>query len=157
MILGKRAISEVLGALLMIMITVTAFTLFYVYTAGVFGQLQGAQPQQPYVDRIALEFYDWTSSPLKMEIRNVGSSNVIIKAAYIAGINVTKITWSSQPGSSSTCPNGNNMPVQATCLVQLTPPPPSELALTDGISYSVVLSTARGEQISLSATFGQVG
>jgi flagellin-like protein len=156
MILGKRAVSEILGALLMITITVAGFTVFYVYTVGLFGQLQGAQPQQPYVDRIALEFYDWTSAPLKMEIRNVGSSTVIIKAVYIAGINSTKSwIWNSALGGSNTCPNGNSMPVQATCLVQLTPP--SVLTLTAGISYSVVFSTARGEQISLSATFGQVG
>jgi flagellin-like protein len=155
MILGKRAVSEILGALLMITITVAAFTVFYLYSVGVFGQLQGAQPQQPYVDRIALEFYDWTDSSsahlLKMEIRNVGSSNIIIRAVYINANNVTTITWGSAP---NTCPSGN-LAVQASCLLQLTQP--SGLNLTPGIAYSVVFSTARGGQIRLSATFGQTG
>jgi hypothetical protein len=155
MILGKRAVSEILAALLMITITVACFTVFYLYSVGLFGQLQGAQPQQSYVDRIALEFYDWTQpATLKMEIRNVGSSNIIIKAVYIDGINVTTITWGNSP---NTCPSGN-LPVEATCLVQLTPPGGLNLsAADDGMSYSVVFATARGGQIRLSATVGQTG
>jgi len=152
MILGKRAVSELLAALLVITITVAGFTVFYLYSVGLFGQLQGAQPQQPYVDRIALEFYDWTNpAQLKMEIRNVGSSNVVIRAVYINANNVTTITWGSAP---NTCPSGN-LAVQASCLLQLTQP--SGLNLTPGIAYSVVFSTARGGQIRLSATFGQTG
>ena len=150
MILGKKAISEVLGALLMITITVSAFTLFYLYSVGLFGQLQGAQPQQVYVDKIALEFYDWTTpAQLKMEIRNVGSSNIIIKAVYIASNNVTTITWGSPP---NTCTSGI-LPVQASCLLQLTAPS----GLTVGVAYSVIIATARGGQIRLSATVGQIG
>lgn len=148
MILGKRAISEVLGALLMITITVSAFTGFYLYTVGLFGRLQGAQPQQVYVDKIAFEFYDWTNpAQLKVEIRNVGSSNIIIKAVYIASDNIT--TWDNPP---YTCNNGN-LPVEASCLVQLTAPS----GLTVGIAYSVVFATARGGQMRLSATVGQSG
>ena len=150
MALGKKAVAEIIAALLMITITISCFVVFYLYSVGLFGQLTGAQVQQSYSDTISLEFYDWTNpATLKMEVRNVGSTNIVIRAIYIAANNITSITWGTSP---NTC-TGGNLPVQATCLIQL----PAPGGLTLGTSYSVVLATSRGALVRMSATVGQVG
>ena len=150
MVLDKKAVAEIIAALLMITITISCFVVFYLYSVGLFGQLQGAQVQQSYSDTITLEFYDWTNpATLKIEVRNVGSTNIVIRAIYIAANNITAITWGTPP---NTC-TGGNLPVQATCLIQL----PAPGGLTAGTSYSVVLATSRGALVRLTATVGQIG
>ena len=150
MILGKRGIAEIVAALLMISITVSCFLLFYIYSVGLFGQLQGTTVQQSYSDSIALEFYDWTNpSTLKIEVRNVGSTNIAIRAIYVASQNITSITWGIPP---NTCAGGT-LKVQATCLIQLS----GLSGFTGGTSYSVVLATTHDALVHLSATVGQLG
>ena len=86
-----------------------------------------------------------------MQIRNVGSSNLVIKDVFISAnlISSGSITWGAAP---NTCPNGN-LPVQASCLLSL----PSPGGMTSGIAYSVVFVTATGARIGFSATYGHLG
>ena len=76
---GRKGISELVAALIMVMIVMAGAIIVYVYSSGMLGSLQGAQPQQgQYTNQIALEYYDWTRtlSPtlqtLKLTLRNVG-------------------------------------------------------------------------------------
>lgn len=148
--MGKRAVSQTVAAMMMLALTVSGFIILYAYAVGLFGSLQGGGPQQPFVDNIALEYFDWTDKTgvLKMQIRNVGSSNIIIKDVFIAGNLTTGITWGTAP---NTCPSGN-LPVQAACLVQL----PCPSGLTNGMAYSVVFVTSSGAQMSFRVTKGQL-
>ena len=148
---GRRGVSNIIAVMILVAISVTGSLLFYAYVSGVFGQLQGAQPKQAYMDQIALEFYDWTTSTLKVQIRNVGSSNIRIVSVYIAGKNVTNIVWGNSP---DTC-TGGNLPVQKGCYIELTKP--TALALQPGFSYPITLITYSGAKISFSAVYTQTG
>jgi hypothetical protein len=146
----RKGISQIIAAMFMISLAVAGALIVYVYSTGLLGTLQGAKPQQSFADQLALEYYDWTNTTnLKMQVRNVGSSNMVIKEIFIYGSNITKITWGMPP---NTCPNGN-MPVQAACLIQLTPP----TGLTNGTAYPVVFVTSTGTTIRFSAIYGQTG
>ena len=42
---GRKGVSEVVAAMLLITITIAAATIFYIYSSGLLGSLTGAQPQ----------------------------------------------------------------------------------------------------------------
>jgi len=97
MVHGKRAISEIVAALILISIVMAGAFILYVYSSGLLGSLQGAQPQQPYANTIALEYYDWSAATasyskdhvLKVVLRNVGSGRGILADFFINGTQVT--------------------------------------------------------------------
>jgi hypothetical protein len=149
--LGRRAISNVIAVMLLLLISVTGATILYVYASGIFGSLQGAQPQQSYMEHIALEYYDWTTSPLQIRIRNVGSANILIKDVFISGTIVTSITWGQ---GNDTCQNAF-LPVRSSCLVQIVPP--VSLTFQPGVAYSVSFVSSTGGKTTFSAIYGQTG
>ena len=112
---GRKGISELVAAMMLISITVAAAFVLYVYSSGLLGSLQGAQPQQPYADQIVLEYYDWSSNPgntncydsalhtICVTFRNVGSglgtladffiyNSTLSTAVSLSGGNCTTVT-----------------------------------------------------------------
>ena len=144
--LGRKGLSNVIAVLLLILTAVSGGVILYIYSSGLMGSLQGVQPQQSYLDQIAIEYYDWTAGVLKVQLRNVGTRNIVIVDVFIVGYKVQNMIW-------GTCQNG--LPVQASCLLQLTPP--SAVVLQTGIAYSVVIATKAGTMINFEAVFGQSG
>jgi len=86
-LLNTRAVSEVVGALLMIALAVTGGILVYVYSSGLIGSLQGSKAQQPYLEQITLDYYSWNlaNSILNLTFRNTGSAQVTLADFFIAG------------------------------------------------------------------------
>jgi flagellin-like protein len=152
---NRKGVSEIIAAMLLIVITVAAAVLMYAYTSDLFGRLQGVAVQQPYLEQVALDYYDWTTttngrfSPLKLTLRNVGVAKVTMSDFFIAGVrNSTDLTFN---GCAKAILN-----VQTSCVV--TFPVPSTLlsTITPGLAYSVRIGTINGAIFSYSCIAGQV-
>jgi hypothetical protein len=157
-ILGKRGVSEIAAAMLLITIAVAASIIIYVYSSGLLGSLQGAQPQQgQYTNQITLEYYDWTASldpnlhTLKLTLRNTGSGLAVFAAFYVSGEAVTL-------KSGGTCAIVNatsttSMRPQGSCVAVLGIP--SGLTISAGFAYTVRAATRDGGVFSYSCIAGQ--
>jgi hypothetical protein len=143
--------------MLLVVISVTGSAILYAYASGIFGSLQGVQPQQSYMEHIALEYYDWTNPVvgLKIRVRNVGSADILIKDVFIFGtiVPAASITWGIAPDP---CQNQNGfLRVQSSCLVTL--PTPSGLTFQPGVAYSVSFVSSTGGKTSFSVVYQQSG
>jgi flagellin-like protein len=145
---SRRGASEVIAAMLLIVITVAAAVLMYAYSSGLMGQLQGVAVQQPYLEQVSLDYYDWTAlTTLKLTVRNVGAAKVTMADFFVAGMrNTTALTF----GSGCNSPRGV-LAVQSACVV--TFPVPSGFA-TPGVAYSVKIVAKDGAVFSYSCIAG---
>jgi len=139
-LLNKRGISEVVGALLMIALAIAGGIIVYIYSSGVLGSLQGSKVQQPYLEKIALDYYQWnmesaTNGTLTLDLRNTGSTQVILADFFIAGRPVT-------PCFGTGCSAGPDLNVNAPAMnVTLTY---SGLSFAQGVSYNTRVVTTTG-------------
>ncbi len=146
---GKKAVSEVVAAMLLITITVAASIIFYVYSSGLLGSLTGAQPQSgQYSNQITLEYYDWrTLTSLNLTVRNVGSGLTNIAAYYVNGIKVT---------ASGACTTTTTLQPQKSCTVKLTIPGVlNGQTVLAGVAYAVKVATKDGGVFAYSCVAGQ--
>jgi hypothetical protein len=133
-------VSEVVGALLMIALAVTAGVVVYIYSSGLIGSLQGSKVQQPYLETITLDYYQWemestANGTLMLDLRNTGSTQVTLADFFIASNPVT-------PCFGSGCSSAQDLKVNAPAMnVTLTY---SGLSLTQGVSYNVRVVTKDG-------------
>jgi len=146
---SRRGISEIIAALLVICITVSAGTLLAVYASGVMGRLQ-TTVTQPYTKQLTLEYYNWldcpsgstcsgsTQSPT-LTIRNDGAATITLADFYMNGM----------PTTVSGCPS---LQVQSTCTI--TFPIPSGLTVTSGIAYLVKFVANDGTLFTFSIIAG---
>lgn len=142
--LSRRGTSEIIAVMLLIVITVTASIMMYVYVSGLMGRLQGIATRQPYIERVALEYYDWTNpSTLKLTLRNVGAATVVMSDFFINGV--------SQSQSGCT---GNLAPQSGVCTATITPAGPI-LPIQMGTTYIVKIVTNDGAVFSYSCVPGQ--
>lgn len=156
--LGRKGASEIIAAMLLIVITVAASVLLYAYVSGLMGRLQGASISQPYLEQVSLDYYDWTScnsnpcpstSKLILTLRNVGVTKVTLSDFFISGTrNTTDLTF----GTGCNSPQGV-FNVQGTCMVTFLMP--SGFSASPGIAYSVKLVSKDGAVLSYSCIAGQ--
>lgn len=149
---GNRGISEVVAALMLVSITVAAAILIYVYSSGLLGSLQAAQPQQgQYTNQISLEFYDWTiggcppCQTLNLTVRNVGSGLSTVAAYYVSGVKITT--------TAGSCTTVGVLKPQNSCSVKLTIP--GSLTITPGVAYLVKVATKDGGVFAYNCIAGQ--
>jgi flagellin-like protein len=145
---SRKGASEIIAAMLLIVITVAASVLMYAYVSGLMGRLQGAAVRQPYLEQVTLDYYDWTTlSTLRLAIRNVGVTKVNIAGAdyFINGQLITSPTTVCGTFTASA------LIPQGSCLVTLTSPS----GLTSGVAYSVKIATKDGAIFSYSCIAGQ--
>lgn len=147
---SRRGISEIIAALLVICITVSAGTLLAVYASGVMGRLQ-TTVTQPYTKQLTLEYYSWldcqpgstscsgTSQSPTLTIRNDGAATITFADFYMQGV----------PTTVSGC---SSLQVQSTCTV--TFPIPSGLTVTLGIAYTVKFVANDGTLFTFSIIAG---
>jgi len=131
---------------------VAAAVMLYAFSSGLMGRLQGSSNEQLYVQRLAVEYYDWTTlSTLRLTVRNVGQSQLTLVDFFIAGRkNTTALTF----GSGCNSPNGM-LPVQASCVI--TFPMPGGFTPSSGFAYNAKLVTKEGTVFSFSCIAGQNG
>lgn len=147
--LSKKAISEVIAALMVITITISGATLFAVYASGLMGKIQG-QLNQPYTEQLTLDYYTWltvTSGP-KITIRNDGASSITLIDFFMQGVrNTSDLTTTNCPS-----PNAYVLPLQSSCT--LTFPNPTGLTVTSGVAYTIKLVAKDGTIFTFSCIAG---
>lgn len=102
---GRSEASEIIAAMLLIVIMVAVAVLMYAYASGLMGRLQGATISQPYLEHVSLDYYNWSSlSTLTLTLRNVGVAKVTMSDFFVAGIrNTTALTFGSGCNSPKGC------------------------------------------------------
>ena len=89
--LDERAVSQIIAALLLIAIAVSAAVLLYVFSIGLFGSLGSGGGQQTK-EQVIMEAYSFQiGGPLSITVRNVGSAAVDLQNAdyFINGVSAT--------------------------------------------------------------------
>ncbi|MGA8905902.1 MAG: archaellin/type IV pilin N-terminal domain-containing protein [Candidatus Bathyarchaeia archaeon] len=155
---SRKGISEIISALLVVCITVSAATLLAAYASGLMGSLQ-TKVTQPYTEQLTLEYYNWLNCPPSstcsglsqsptLTIRNDGAATINFADFFLQGVkNTTDLTTSNCPS-----PNAYVLPVQSSCT--LTFPVPSGLTVTSGIAYMVKFVAKDGTVFTFSLVAG---
>jgi len=175
---SRRGISEIISALLVVCITVSAATLLGAYASGLMGRIQ-TRVSQPYTEQLTLDYYQWCNgasstwsngncvtiaSLYPFTIRNDGAAAITLNDFYIeGGVNggamVTSISNNNSPG----CPSTNTPPstsppytiaVQSTCTLTITTSGLTGLTITAGSSYTVKLVANDGTIFTFSCIAG---
>jgi hypothetical protein len=139
----------------MILIVMAGAIIVYVYSSGMLGSLQGAQPQQGYTDHISLEYYDWTGlTKLDITVRDTGTS-VITMVDFFVGNSTWNFRLNPSNSSRVMFGSGCNSPagqltIQGVCKVALMNIP----AVTRGSGYYVKIVTRTGAIFSYSLIAG---
>lgn len=158
--LNRRAVSEVVGALLMIALAVTAGVVVYVYSSGLIGGLQGAKVNPPYMEKIALDYYRWilgssSNGTLTLILRNTGSSQVTLADFFIEGNPMASNATTFGSGCLTAPQNPQTLNVNgAGCQVQIFY---SSLSFTSGVAYNVRVVTSDGAIFNYSCIAGTTG
>jgi hypothetical protein len=122
------------------------------------GNLQGVKVQQSYLDKVALDYYDWSGegkcstsiNVLCLTVRNVGVTKVTMSDFFINGrSNTTGLTF----GTGCNTPQRGVLNVGSSCV--LTFPVPRGFAPTAGVTYNVKIVTSDGAILSYSCIAGQ--
>ena len=154
---SRRGVSEIIAALLVVCITVSAGTLFAAYASGVMGRLQ-TSVAQPYTEQLTLDYYNWpcpngncyssTAGSLTITIRNDGAATITFADFFMQGVrNTTDVTPTS-------C---NALPVQSSCTLTFNVPSGLISSLTangGGMAYAVKLVARDGTIFTFSCIYG---
>ena len=142
--LNKRAVSDIIAALLLIAIAVAAAVLLYVFSIGLLGSL-GSSGGQQTKEQVIMEAYSFpTGGSLTITLRNVGSAseNLLSADYFINGVKETATgtcTTAVTPGGS--------------CQETLPAPP----SLTANAAYPFKVVTPTGGVFSYTVIYGGGG
>ena len=153
--LSRRGLSEIIAALMVVCITISATALFAIYASGLMGSILKPVTSQPYTEQLTLDYYCWNTSSycngagnLKITVRNSGAATITLSDFFMQGVkNTTDLTPS---GCAS--PNSYVLAVQSTCT--LTFPAPTTLTVTSGLAYTVKLVANDGTIFTFSCIAG---
>ena len=146
---NNRAISEVIAAMLLIAIAVSAAILLYVFAIGLLGSL-GTGGGSETKDELILEAYNFpVAGPVVISMRDVGPSSINIGGAdfFVNGVKATL----GAPSSGTSCVGATLTPTQA-CAAILTLGTMSSLVW--GSSYPLRVVTPDGGVFSYPVTAG---
>jgi flagellin-like protein len=146
---NKRAVSEIIAALLLIAIAVAAAILLYVFAIGLLGSLSSSGGTQTK-EQVIMEAYTFSTTPsLTVTLRNVGSATENLAGAdyFINGIKGT--LGSSGCGASS----GSSVTPTQSCQATITPYQAAG-SLTPGAAYPLKIVTPTGGVFSYSVIYG---
>jgi len=150
---SPKGISEIISALLVVCITVSAATLFAAYASGLMGSLQ-TPAKQPYTEQLTLDYYNWATvaNGPQVTIRNDGAAAITLSDFYLQGV---KTTPPSPTSNTFGCPSQTTpftLSIQS-CLT-LTFPVPSGLTVSSGTPYTVKLVANDGTIFTFSCIAG---
>jgi len=142
--LGQKAVSQVVAALLLIAVVVSAAILLYVFAIGTVGFLSTGSGQQTK-DEVIMESYAFPSGgPLSISVKNVGTTPVDLSKAdfFINGLAATL-----GPGCAVTLAIGSSCTISLSLAGGY-----GNFAL--GLSYPVKIVAADGAVFSYSVIYG---
>ena len=139
---SKKAVSPVIATLLMIAVAVAASVIVYVWSAGLLGTLMGGGGSQ-VKEQLIVEAYSWPAAgTFTLNLRNTGSSSVIVDKIYVGGTSGTV-------GGTTTINPGESQAITVTAL--------TGLSLVLGTAYTVKIVTKTGGVFSYSCIYGSSG
>lgn len=145
---SRKGVAEIIAALLLVCIAISAATLLAIYASGLMGSLQ-VPVSQPYAEHLALDYYNWPAgNSLKIIVRNDGVATITLADFFLQGsMEATSgLTFANCPS------NPYVLPVQSSCTITL--PVPSGLTVTQGTAYSVKLVAKDGAIFTFSCIYG---
>jgi flagellin-like protein len=156
--IGKKAVSEIVAALLLVAIVMSAATALYFYSSGLLGSLQGGAPQTPLTTHLSIDYYDWTDlTSITIALRNTGTDNVNLTSTDYFLLNST---WSGKLLSSSisrgTDCSGGILNVQTSCKLTIDLNSPPAIHAIRGIAYTLRLITTKGATFNYGCVPGSV-
>lgn len=143
--LSRRGVAIVIAGYIIIMLTIAAGVLFYIYSNRMFGNLVNINPPET-MDSLSIETYNWNSlTSLVLNVRNTGTNILTMTTAqwFVGGAIQTQgsgCTGGLSPGMLCT--------ETITPLTGVTP--------TGGVVYVVKIVLSDGAIFSTSAIAGQV-
>ena len=147
---SRRAVSQIIAALLLVCITVSAATLFAAYASGLMGEILNPKTSEPYTEQLTLEDYTWLDCPSGSTCSGLSQSPTLI----IRNDGAATITFGDFfiNGMSTTVSGCASLQVQSTCTI--TFPIPSGLTVTLGIAYTVKFVAKDGTLFTFSIIAG---
>ena len=152
---SRKGVSEIIAALLVVCITVSAATLFAVYASGLMGNIL-KPASQPYTEQLTLDYYNWCTTwandncnsigSLTVTIRNDGAATITFADFFIQG---AKTTASPLTGCPSSWPA---LAVQSACPLSISVP--TGVTVTSGIAYLIKLVATDGTIFTFSCIAG---
>lgn len=138
--MNHRAVSQVVGALLVIAVTVTAAILLYVFAVGTITPTGGGQQ---VAQQLILEGYDWGkgSNEFSGSFKNVGNTPIAINSADVF-VNGTRGTLTVAVATLG--------PQQSTTFTVTV----SSGSFVRGVAYTLKIVTASGSLASYSIVCG---
>jgi len=143
---AKRGIEPIVAAILLIVITVVAAVLLYMWFSGYLTATTGkvssmTSPEEFQVVAVSLS----ASSGLSAYVQNTGSTTITITDVYI--LNSTTICNVTIP--ETTIPPGQTAPITAP-IANINTPSGSSCMIVPGTSYLVKFVTGKGTQYAVS-------
>jgi flagellin-like protein len=147
---NKKAVNQIIAALLLIAIAVAAAILLYVFSIGLLGSL-GTGGGQQTKEQLIMEAYSWTAATgantLKVTVRNVGPANIAISTADVF-VNGVEISTAGGGCAGSLTP-------QQSCVMSLSADAANSAAtLINGAAYPLKIVTPEGGVFSYSIILG---
>jgi hypothetical protein len=132
---SKRAFSAVIASLILMLLAVAAGVVVYAYVMGWIGSAT-TNPRQ--TGHLSFDTIAANTSVIRMAIRNVGGTTLMLDQVYVNGNNVTGSCTPTIPSLSS------GLAPQGVVLLNVTYP------MTSGIYYNVQVACKDGTTISQS-------
>jgi len=148
----KRAVSNIIAALLLIAIAVAAAILLYVFSIGLLGSL-GSSGGQQTKEQVIMEAYSFPSGgPLTVTLRNVGSATENLASAdyFVNGAIDTGLAFSGCSANGAAATSSALVP-SGSCVATVTVPVTS---LISGAAYPFKVVTPTGGVFSYSVIYG---
>ena len=143
-VLNKKGVSPIIAVLLLIVITVTAALLTYLWVLGYIGSAQRSGQPSQLEEKIKIDGVKVSDTTVFIYVRNIGSVRVVIQAAYILNATTgtvidakTDLNVGLDPGEVS----GTNVYVEVSG------------TYTSGYTYVAKVVTTKGTEASLAFTW----
>mgnify|MGYP000265217303 CR=1 FL=1 len=148
-VLNKKGVSPIIAVLLLIVITVTAALLTYLWVLGYIGSAQKSGQPEQLEEKIKIDGVKVSDGTVTIYVRNIGSVRVVIQAAYILNATTgtvidanTDLNVELGPGEvSGTTDEDNIVSVDVSG------------TYTSGCTYVAKVVTKKGTEASLAFTW----
>jgi len=140
--LNKLGVSPVIAVLLLVVISVIAGTLLYVWLTGYMGTLQTGVGTEQLKEKIKIEGVGYSGGALTVYVRNIGDTKVSLKAVYLYDASGTVVAADTDedvaldPGDVGTIPETG-----------------LSYTLSSGKTYTVKVVTQRGTEATYTFTY----